>query len=149
MKKFKFSLDKMRNYRDQLLDEEKNRLAQLKQIQFGIEQKIHELEFSFYELSQEMKTEQEKGTYISKLRTYDSQLTNVRHQLNQLSLDLSKAQENVDRQMTVVVSASQEVSKLDKLEEKQLEEYQKDVAKAEEALIDEFVSSDSIRKQIS
>ena len=51
--------------------------------------------------------------------------------------------------MGVVLAASQEVSKLDKLEERQLEEYKKDAAKEEELFISELVSSDSIRKQIS
>ena len=42
--------------------------------------------------------------------------------------------------------ATQEVSKLEKLQEKQLEAYRKGVAKAEELFIEEFVSAKMIRE---
>ena len=47
----------------------------------------------------------------------------------------------------MVVQATQEVSKLDKLQDKQLEEYRKMVMKAEELEIEEFVSSRRIVTQ--
>ena len=53
----------------------------------------------------------------------------------------------VKRQVQVVVQATQEVSKLDKLQDKQLEEYRKMVMKAEELEIEEFVSSRRIVTQ--
>jgi flagellar FliJ protein len=48
---------------------------------------------------------------------------NTRLQLNNLYEELERAEARVEAQIKVVVSASQEVSGLDKLEEKQLEEY--------------------------
>ena len=47
--------------------------------------------------------------------------------------------------MEKVVAAKQEVSKLDKLEERQREEYRHQVSKAEEDSFDEFVSQNLVR----
>ena len=47
--------------------------------------------------------------------------------------------------MKAVIAANQEVSKLDKLQERQYEEYRHQVNKAEEDRIDEFVSQNLAR----
>ena len=148
MKKFRFTLDKMRGYTQQLLDEEKNILARLKQVQFEIEARIENLENSFADISLELQEDERNGIEASALMGYNLQMTNIRNQLKELRIELKKAIRDVDKQLEKVVAASKEVSKLDKLEEKQLEEYQKTVAKGEEIFIDEFVSSDIIRRDV-
>ena len=55
----------------------------------------------------------------------------------------------MERQLKVVIAASQDVSGLNKLEEKQLEEYQLAAAKADELEIAEFISSRMIRERIA
>jgi len=149
MKKFAFTLDRLRNYRERLLDEEKNKLGQLRMIQIQIEERIAQLEQAFTVLAGELLAEQQAGLPAYKLKSYDIKMTSVRNQLKQLARDLVQATEAVDVQMGVVVLASQEVSKLDKLEEKQREDYNMEVRKAEANEIEEFVSSDTIRKMIS
>ena len=146
MKRFRFSLDKMRSYAEQVLDDEKNTLAALKQVQFQIEDRIGRLEWSFRGISRQMRDDEAQGIPAAKLRGYDLQLTNIRNQQKELTIELEKVKKSADEQTARVVAASKEVSKLDKLEGKQFEQYQKEVAKAEEIFIDEFISSDSIRK---
>lgn len=149
MKKFTFSLSKMRNYRDQLLDAEKSLLANLKHARDEIERRIISLESDFERLSAEMQEKQAEGIRMHELQKYNFQLDSIRYQVKELRVELEKAQEKVDHQMEQVILASQEVSKLEKLEDRQLEEYNKEAAKAEEKFIDELVSSESIRKMIS
>lgn len=149
MKKFLFTLGRLRNYRDRLLDEEKNKLGQLRQKQIEIEQRIEMLKQSFLDISKELLEEQRKGLPAYKLRSFDLKLTSVRELLKQLEIDLKKATLDVDEQMDVVVEAQREVTKLDKLEEKQREAYDADVRKAEADRIEELVSSNAIRKSIS
>lgn len=139
----------MRNYKDRILDEEKNTLAHLKAKQAQIEQKIEENRAQFRRISLELAEEQARGTTAARLRAYDMQLMNIRRQLEQLKEELQRAAVEVDCQMKQVVAASQEVSKLDKLQDKQYEEYQKSAAKAEEIVIEEFVSSAFLRQEIS
>lgn len=52
----------------------------------------------------------------------------------------------MEQQTRVVVAANQEVSKLDKLRDRQYEDWQAGVRKAEEERIEELVSQSHIRK---
>lgn len=145
MKKFEFSLSHMKDYRERLLDEEKGTLQRLKAERDQIENDIARLENDFAELSRKMQEKAEKGTTIVELKKYSAQMDNVRLQIKELEKALVRAEAKVEKQMQVVVEANQEVSKLEKLEEKQLEEYRHLVNKAEEDRIDEFVSQNLVR----
>lgn len=147
MKKFQFTLSRTLDYREQILTEEKNTLAVLQGKLNRIEQRISFLEREFLRISQEMTQKQNQGIPVFLLVAYDGQRTNIRRQLEQLNLDLAEAEKEVGEQIDVVVEASQEVSKLDKLKEKQLEEYKKAVAAAAELEIEEFISSRMISQE--
>ena len=103
------------------------------------------LEGDFAALSQKMQEKAEKGTTVIELRKLSAQMDNVRLQIQDLEKALVKAEQRVEKQMEVVVEANKEVTKLDKLEEKQREEYRHQVSKAEEDRIDEFVSQNLTR----
>ena len=147
MKKFNFTLSRMLDYKDQLLDEEKNKLALLRQKKQEIDDHIESLLRELDKLSETMLQEQERGITAFQLLSYESQRTNIRRQIEQLKKEQALAKLEVKRQVQVVVQATQEVSKLDKLQDKQLEEYKKMVMKAEELEIEEFVSSRRIVTQ--
>ena len=147
MKKFKFTLGRMFDYEDQLLDEEKNKLALLRKKKQEIDDHIESLLRELDKISVTMRQEQERGITAFQLLSYESQRTNIRRQIEQLKKEQALAKLEVKRQVQVVVQATQEVSKLDKLQDKQLEEYRKMVMKAEELEIEEFVSSRRIVTQ--
>ena len=147
MKKFKFTLGRMLDYKDQLLDEEKNKLALLRKKKQEIDDHIESLQRELDKISVTMRQEQERGITAFQLLSYESQRTNIRRQIEQLKKEQALAKLEVKRQVQVVVQATQEVSKLDKLQDKQLEEYRKMVMKAEELEIEEFVSSRRIVTQ--
>ena len=92
-----------------------------------------------------MQEKAEKGTTVIELRKLIAQMDNVRLQIQDLEKALVKAEQRVEKQMDVVVEANKEVTKLDKLEERQREEYRHQVSKAEEDRIDEFVSQNLTR----
>ena len=145
MKKFEFSLRHMRDYRERLLDEEKGTLQRRKAERDQIENEIARLEGDFAALSRKMQEKAEKGTTVIELRKLSAQMDNVRLQIQDLEKALVKAEQRVEKQMDVVVEANKEVTKLDKLEEKQREEYRHQASKAEEDRIDEFVSQNLTR----
>lgn len=145
MKKFHFSLQAMRDYRERLLDEEKGTLQRLKAERDGIEEHLRRLEEEFARLSLEMVKAQMQGTTIIELRKLSAQLDNLRLQIEEQRTLLEQAEAKVEQQMSVVVAANQEVSKLDKLEERQREEYRHQVNKVEEDRIDELVSQNLVR----
>lgn len=145
MKKFEFSLGHVLDYRERLLDEEKGALQRIKAERDEIEDNIRRLEKSFADASLKMVKAQTEGTTILEIQKINAQLENIRMQLEQQRRELQKAELKVEHQMKVVIAANQEVSKLDKLQERQLEEYRHDVAKAEEDRVDEFVAQNLAR----
>lgn len=149
MKKFEFTLGKLLHYKDQVLETEKNTLKQRQQEKNQIEQKIKDYTEELFVTDKNLKEQQRKGITISKVRLYEYQIDNLRYQLKQLKMKLRLAEIEVEKQVKVVVSASQEVNSLEKLQAKQYEEYQKEVARADESLISEFVSAKLARESVS
>lgn len=145
MKKFHFTLTKMLDYKDQILEKEKNTLMQCHFRKNQIVSRIEMLEREFERINRELQEEQEHGSTICALRMRSFQLENIRRQCTQLKRDKKVAEAAIEKQLKVVVSASQEVSSLDKLKEKQLEEYKYQERKADEEVIAEFVSMKYIR----
>ena len=102
MKKFTFTLHKMLDYKDQILDEEKNRLATLQHQRNVIEGRIEKLQQEFDRISQEMHEEERRGIPAFRLQGYNLQLVNIRRQLEELQQELKEAQQAVDRQIKAV-----------------------------------------------
>lgn len=146
MKKFQFSLDHVRDYRDRLLDEETGKLQRLRAEQTRIEQLIAQLEADFAQVSQAMRDAQAEGITALEQRGFSLQLESIRMQTHELTDLLKGVQDQVEQQTQIVVAASQEVSKLDKLKDRQYEDWQTSVRKAEEERIEELVSQNYIRK---
>ena len=146
MKKFQFSLDHVRDYRDRLLDEEAGKLQRLRAEQTRIEQLIAQLEADFAQVSKAMRDAQAEGITALEQRGFSLQLESIRMQTHELTDLLKGVQDQVEQQTQIVVAANQEVSKLDKLKDRQYEDWQTSVRKAEEERIEELVSQNYIRK---
>jgi len=136
----------MRELKSRILDEEQGVLQQLKSEQAQLENRINTLHQEFDELSLQMLQAQQKGTTALEIRRYSMQIDSIRMQLEDLSKELQKAADRVEKQTQVVIAANQEVSKLDKLEDKQYEAYRRQADKAEELRIEELVVQGISRK---
>ncbi len=147
MKKFKFSLGKMRDYKEQILDREKNALLQLQMRKDRIDEKIGGLERELEQVAEELQAQARKGTTALEVKCFHFQMENMRRQLKQLRNEQKILAASVENQRKVVLSASQEVAGLDKLEEKQYEEYRSLQMKTEELVVSEYVSSQVIRQR--
>lgn len=148
MKKFVFSLGHMRDYKELVLDEERGVLSHLNAKRNALQQQIDALQKRFRELSVELKTAQQQGTTIQKIRSYGVQLENIRLQLADLRVLLLAAEQEVEKQMAVVLAANQEVSKLDKLYDKQYEVYAQETKKAQEQEVEELISMEIGRENV-
>ena len=147
MKKFEFTLSKMLDYKDQVLDKEKNALMQLRNQKNKIDEKILSLENEAVRVGNQYQEESQKGITAIQIRCYDFQLENIRRQVAQLKQEQKVMAIAVERQLQVVIALSQEVSGLDKLQEKQLEEYNYLQARADETFISEYISGNLIRQK--
>lgn len=139
MKKFQFSLEKMLDFKNQVLDREKIVLGQLKRRQAELEGSIKRLNDKEMQLSQDLQDEQKHGTTVLTILNYSSQIENIRRQVKELTKELADVRYQAECQTKVVVSASQEVSSLDKLQEKQMDEYKLEEKKENQEMILEYV----------
>ncbi len=148
MRKFQFTMRRILDLKNNILDAEKNRLSQLQEEQRKIEREIEALELAMQDISREMLDAQSEGVTVAELIAYNARRANIRMQLEELALRLADAKKSVDRQMQVVAEASREVSKFEKVEERQYEVYRESEKKAETARVEELVVNNISRRQV-
>ncbi len=148
MRKFQFTMRRILDLKNNILDAEKNRLSQLQEEQRKIEREIEALELAMQDISREMLDAQSEGVTVAELIAYNARRANIRMQLEELALRLTDAKKSVDRQMQVVAEASREVSKFEKVEERQYEVYRESEKKAETARVEELVVNNISRRQV-
>lgn len=149
MKKFEFTLQKMLSYKEQLLEKEKNALMQLRSEKNQITEHIALLEAQFDQINKELLEKTRESVDAEKIKGHRFQLDNTRHQLRQLRIELQQVEAAIERQLRVVVSITQEVEGMEKLREKQQEEYNYNLAKSEELMVAELVNTQRVLRQIA
>ena len=120
MKAFRFSLDRVREFKSQILDKEKKTLGVLLKNRDDILLKIAEIEQRRLALSREAENKQIEGISAIELNSYNYLLENARTQLEMLNIQLNKAEEELEAQRQVVLAIYQEKTGMDKLEEYRL-----------------------------
>ena len=143
MKKFFFPLDKVLDYKEQVLDGLKAEHARILMKVRECERAIEELEQLHRDCTAEFRKNKLNGIKISEIHTYENYLEalGVKIRIKQDQLEKVKLREEAKR--NEVVEAKKETSTLDKLKEKKREEYDKEVQKEEERFIEEFVTTKS------
>lgn len=148
MKKFKFALDSVLAYKQQVLDALKGEhaaiLAQVREQEDVLEavwQDYRDCNEEYRQRKAEGLTIMDAMFYQNGLRVLEADIQRETEKLEEL-----KRQEEAKRQE--VVEAKIDTSSIEKLKDKKLELYNKAVQKSEENLIDEFVSSARARASI-
>lgn len=141
MKKFRFSLETVLEYKQQVLEtlqtEHGAILARVREQ----EQHIEELEAAYRALSHEFNRRKAEGLTILDAIKYEQYLRSSERQIEEAYEHLRQLQKQAEKKRAEVVEAKKETSSIEKLREKKLEGYNKAVQKSEEALIDEFVTT--------
>ncbi|MBQ3566432.1 MAG: flagellar export protein FliJ [Oscillospiraceae bacterium] len=140
MKKFSFSLQKMYDYKKQILEAEKNSLMALRREKNGYEKRIEDLDLLNDQIREKSKEEVARGTTASKLMFYSMQMDGIKREQTQLRYQINLMDMKIEKQRRKVVALSQDVSGLEKLRDSQREEYNHMAAKENEAAIEEFLS---------
>lgn len=147
MKKYEFSLKRILDYKNQMLNREKNTLLGLRMERKGLEDKIEDLDRQYELINLEMHEKFKDGMTVSQINVYEFRKTGVREEKRAILKRIALLDISIERQQKKVVTAKQEVSGLEKLEEKQLEEYNAAYNKEQEDIIAEFVSTSFTRKE--
>ncbi len=139
MKKFRFSLETVLEYKQQVLEtlqtEHGAILARVREQ----EQHIEELEAAYRALSHEFNRRKAEGLTILDAIKYEQYLRSSERQIEEAYEHLRQLQKQAEKKRAEVVEARKETSSIEKLEG-----YNKAIQKSEEALIDEFVTTKRI-----
>ena len=141
MKKFRFSLESVLDYKQQALYSLKREhgaiVAQVK----AQEDYLAGLESDYREMDAEFCQRKMEGIAILDAMRYEQYLRAMERQIQQAILRLEDLRRLEEAKRAEVVSAKQDTSAIEKLKDKKLDSYNKAVQKSEEAMIDEFVST--------
>lgn len=149
MKKFFFSLDTVLRYKEQILDNLKGEHARILQKIRMCEQEIEALEQERMDCAREFGRKRERGMAINDIRTYENYLESLRLKIIQKKNLLERLQEEEEKKREQVVEAKKETASIEKLRERKLMEYDKQVQKEEERFIEEFVVTKNALAKIS
>ena len=140
MKKFQFTLQKLMDFRQQELDRQKNTLsalqADLQRIYAEKEQLIKQVE----EFSTELETVCRQGAQAFEISVRKRYIVTLQQEIHAKDASAARKQEEINKQLGVVVEATKDVRTLEKLED-----YKAAANKENEQFIEEFVSGQSIR----
>ena len=141
MKKFKFALDTVLSYKQQVLDALEGEHA-------AAMAKVHEQEKvldavwqEYRDCNAEYREKKAAGLSITEAMIYESSLRSGELHIQRETNKLEKLQEEAEKKREEMVAAKIDTSSLEKLKDKKLEQYRKDEQKDQELLVDEFISS--------
>ncbi len=147
MKKFIFPLKKMRDYKRQMKEREKNYLLSLYSEYNELEARYNELNDEIRALCLSSDNDMRVGISVREIQIYEMKKEAVRREQSQLRIQMDVLDSLIEKQRKVVVKISQEVSGLDKLEENQKSEYLYLLDRENERVIEEFLSFKLIKNK--
>ena len=148
MKKFKFSLDSVLSYKQQVLDALKGEHADILAQVRAQEDVLEGLWRQYRDCDAEYTQRKAEGITITDALVYQNGLRVLERNIQRETDKLEELRKKEEAKRQEVVDAKIETSSIEKLKEKKLDLYNKEVAKSEEVLMDEFISSAKVRANI-
>ena len=149
MKKFAFSLERMMNFQSKNLEKEMGILGRMTAERDALEAQKQDMAEKAAGVQADIARREAEGTTIFMLKACFSIRESARNQLEEMEEELRLLQAGLERQRQIVTEASREVKKLEKLKEKQLEEYHRGEAKEQQETIAEHVAGNFVRRGAS
>ena len=144
MKKFMFTLDKVLDYNKMVYERERNELSKLRSELRELEEHLNLLELTLEEKSRTFKESMTIGVSVDELRQFQYLKANMEEQIKETKRLITLKRIEVESQLRKVISADQDVKKMEKLKENQLEEYMK----ADQKETQEFILESLSRKLV-
>lgn len=140
MKKFVFSLEKVLDFKQQTLDVKKSKIAILQMKVHEIEHQIEDLNEAYRASNAKMVEELKQGITQNDMANYKMYFHTLNDKIQILLQSREKLLQLIEEKKKELVQINSEISGLEKLKDKQLEEYLKAKQKSEDLAIEEFVS---------
>ena len=148
MKKFKFSLDSVLSYKQQVLDALKGEHAAILAQVREQEEVLEAVWKAYRDCNEEYRQRKAEGITVTDAMFYQNGLRVLERDIQRETEKLEALRRKEEKKRQEVVDAKIDTSSIEKLKEHKLEDYHKAEQKAEEVLIDEFVSSARARAGI-
>ena len=141
MKKFKFSLDTVLSYKEQVLGALQGEYAEAMGRVRAQEALLEKLWREYRDCNEDYRDRALEGMPITEALMYQNALRASEMEIQRETERLEALEAEAERRREKMVEAKKETSSIEKLKEKKLEAYHKEEAKSEELFIEEFVSS--------
>lgn len=138
MKKFQFSLDRIKQYRIQVEEMEKNDLAALRADLARLREQEQDILAAIAAKTDELRKIFKKGAFPNEINVANRFLTTRKQDLEMKRQEIANKNLEIEKKLEEVLEATKEVKKLEKLEEHQLEEYRRLETKENENFLEEF-----------
>ncbi len=140
MKKFEFGLKTVLDYNLHMLDNVKNEYAELLKYVRVQEELLATTTNRYKRHNAEFRLAEQEGMTIAEAMGYESGLRVLEKQIKAQKKELDIRRERAELKRLELVAAKVDTKTLETLQEKNLDEYKKQEIKAQEKLMDEFVS---------
>lgn len=141
MKKFRFSLETVLDYKQQALDSLRAEHAAILAQVRAQEEVIEGLEEEHRQADADFTQRKLEGINIVDAMSYETYLRSLEQKLREENRKLERLRHMEEQKRTQVVEARKETATIEKLKEHKLDSYRKAEQKAEEQRIEEFVST--------
>lgn len=141
MKKFRFSLETVLDYKQEVLSALQTEHATILARVHAQEDLLEELENYYRELDAEFTQRKLEGITILDAMQYEQYLRAAERQIEEAAEILERLRAEAEAKRLEVVEAKKDTSSIEKLREKKLDSYNKAVQKSEELIIEEFVTT--------
>lgn len=148
MKRFRFSLDTVLDYKVQVLDNLRAEQAVISRAVQNQEAQVVRVNRTLSGYKSEFDEAKVSGGGIERFLLYDMCIVNTEKTLKEEKKRLKELEKKEAQKKQEVVEAKTDTSKFEKLKERRLEAYNKEVAKAEEQFIEEFVVREREKNRI-
>ena len=141
MKKFTFGLDTVLDYKNQVLSslklEHGKIIAELNQQEAILE----DLKNQYYSYVKDFNEKKVTGMTVIEARAFEMYIKQIDDQIKFQNQKIAQIRKLEEKKRQEVVESRKEAAAIEKLKEKKIEQYNKDVKKKEEQFIEEFVSN--------
>ena len=142
MKKFAFSLERILAFKRTLYEKERNELARLRAERNAIEQRKENTIQQVLEMDARFREKAASGgVKVEDINTLSYHRDNSDKLVKQLKIEIQEKDILIEKQLVIVIELDQDVKSLEKLREKQWEDYTLAAMREEQDRIMEIVSS--------
>ena len=146
MKKFNFSLQKVLEIKEQLLDNFKIELSGLNNDLKNINDAVENLKRQFRDINQEFVNKSRISISVGEMTYYKLLMESIFKQIEVKEEEKYDIIKKIEAKRQEIVNMNKEITSLEKLKDKELEKHNKEAEKGEEIFIEEFVSNKSMAK---